>query len=194
VENFQIIPRPVAAVVNSDENKKNEAMVLQQPIIPKTSTSSNDLAHKKTSESGNNLHVPILAAPTVDKPADLKSSSSSTTSTTTKKSVVKPKSKLPVGVVPIPDLINDDANKNEDNNFAQADGEQDKNKKAALSDKDKSDLNFLDGNGNGEQENVANEVQVRGVWTIFNFLVLIFADCRTWISMRTRTLTWAMTT
>ena len=178
VENFQIIPKPI--VINSDENKKNEAMVLQQPIMPKTSTSINDLANKKTSESVNNLHVPILAAPTAERPANEpknnSSSTSTTTSTTTKKSVVKPKSKLPVGVVPIPDMINDDANKNEENNFSHIPDSSKANKKAqSLNEKDKNELNFLDGNGNGEQENGANEVQVN--WTE------IYCICLLWHSV-----------
>ncbi|XP_058058537.1 uncharacterized protein LOC131209476 [Anopheles bellator] len=58
VENFQIIPKPLPAVAADNAN------VLQEPRLMKTSTSVPGGAGKRSS-SDRNLQLPILAAPTV---------------------------------------------------------------------------------------------------------------------------------
>uniref|UniRef100_A0A182QU41 Uncharacterized protein n=1 Tax=Anopheles farauti TaxID=69004 RepID=A0A182QU41_9DIPT len=59
VENFQIIPKPLPAMIAPQQQANN---VLQEPHLLKTSTSTSNGNHRS---SDRNLQLPILAAPTV---------------------------------------------------------------------------------------------------------------------------------
>jgi hypothetical protein len=141
VENFQIIPKPIAETNNN---------VLQQPVLIKTSTASTDAAKgKKTSESEANKIVAALAV------APTQSSSSSST----KKKVQsnnKIKLKLPQGVPPAPlQSVNEIEEQLDTNNYAK-NNQPPKQERAGPNKSNQNPQNLFD-NDTDEHENGAHE-------------------------------------